>query len=342
MGSPEHSLPWEFDPEAYRQQLSGFEDAGADDLVEHYNEVGKDLGLPGNELLHRQQFVDLVPTDGLVLEIGPFGSPVLSGPSVRYCDVLDTEQLRLRAPHHGVDPKLVPAVDYVMPNCSLDDIPVQFDAILSSHAIEHQPDLVGHLQQVERRLVPGGRYFVLAPDKRFCFDRNLAPSTLAEVLQAHQERRKVHTLRSVIEHRAFITHNDAARHWMERQAPLDEGRQVDGAKVLAAMREYEQAAGGYIDVHAWYFTPDSFRQLLRLLNQLGLTKLRVERLYPTWRGSLEFWAVLSTTPSERGPFDAAAEEPAQAPRVISGDPVDRPATRSSLLGRTLRTLLRGR
>jgi SAM-dependent methyltransferase len=162
-------LPWEFEPEAYRQQLPGFEDAATDDLVEHYNESARRWACPATAAAPAA--VRRWSPPMLALEIGPVRLPVLSGPNVRYCDVLDTEQLRRRAPDHGVDPTSVPAIDYVMKNCSLDDIPVQFDAILSSHAIEHQPDLVGHLQQVERRLAPGGRYFVLAPDKRFCFDR---------------------------------------------------------------------------------------------------------------------------------------------------------------------------
>jgi SAM-dependent methyltransferase len=338
-------LPWEFDPEAYRARLTGFEEAAVDDLVEHYIEVGKAFGLPGNGILHRHEFLQLVPQDTLALEIGPFASPAITGPHMRYCDVLDTAQLRQRAPNHLMDPEGVPHIDYVMQDCSLDGIPVRFDTILSSHAIEHQPDLVAHLQQIERRLTDDGRYFVVVPDKRFCFDRNLAPSTIAEVLQAHRELRKVHTLRSVIEHRAFMTHNDPTRHWLEGEPPIDDGRQVDEARVAAAVREYEEAAGGYIDVHAWYFTPHSFRHLMRLLRELGLTRLHVQRLYATRRGGIEFYAVLGTQACEPGPFDeiTAAEAPASAPpaRATPPDATTAPAARS-LLGRTLQSLLRGR
>ncbi|MBA2962926.1 MULTISPECIES: class I SAM-dependent methyltransferase [Ramlibacter] len=331
------SLPWSFEPQAYRQwneDLDGLED---DELVEHYTNQGKQEGRRPFRLTSRGEFAALIPATALALEIGPFASPVLRGPNVRYCDILDTEQLRRRAPEHGVDLANVPAVDYVMPGASLDAIPDQFDALLSSHAIEHQPDLVRHLQEVERRLRPGGRYFVLAPDHRYCFDRNLAPSTIAEVLQAHLEQRRVHTLRSVIEHRAYNTHNDPARHWTDPTPARLDSRQVDLRRVAAAMREHESAAGGYIDVHAWYFNPDSFGHLLELLRGLGLTRLQVERLYPTCRGSVEFWAVLALDPGPAGPWDAAAARPAAdwAPPAASS-----PATpRAGLLGRTLRTLV---
>jgi SAM-dependent methyltransferase len=316
----EWSLPWEFEPEAYRQQLIGLESADAEDLADHYNEQGKKLGLAGNHLVHRQQFAALVPQDVLALEIGPFGSPVLSGPNVRFCDVLDTEQLRRRAPEHGVDPNQVPAIDYVMKDCSLDDIPERFDAILSSHAIEHQPDLVAHLQQVERRLKDGGRYFVLMPDKRFCFDRTMPESTIAEILQAHAERRTRHTLRSVVEHHAFKTHNDPHAHWRDQASPTAMLPRVELKNLAAALREYEEANGSYIDVHAWYLTPDSFRQIVKLLNELKLIHIQVERLYRTRRNSVEFWAVLTATPSDAGPWAAIVATPEITPALASWQP----------------------
>jgi SAM-dependent methyltransferase len=334
------SLPWEFDPEIYRRHLPGFDAATADDLAEHYHEVGKAHGLPGDGLQDRFAFVRLVPRDAHVLEIGPFGSPVIAGPNVRYCDVLDTEQLRLRAPEHGVNPASVPAMDFVMHDCSLDGIEPQFDVVLSSHAIEHQPDLVAHLQQVERRLRPGGRYLVLVPDKRYSFDSAIPASGIADVLHAHAERRKVHTLRSLIEHHASRTHDDLREHWLQPQPLVPDLRPGDAAAVAAALREYQQAAGGYIDVHAWYFTPDSFRQIVGLLNQLDLTRLRVERLYRTRRERVEFWAVLSLEPSAGGPWDemAAQPEPALADvRHAPGVPALR--RKGGLLGGLLQSVL---
>ncbi|HYF21255.1 MAG TPA: methyltransferase domain-containing protein [Ramlibacter sp.] len=336
------SLPPEFDPGAYREANAYLADLEDNELVAHYNAEGKRLGLRCNALRDRWDFAALVPAEASALEIGPFASPVLDGPNVRYADVLDTQQLRERAPREGMDAARVPDIHFVMHGASLDGIPDRFDVLLSSHCIEHQPDLIGHLQQVERRLNPGGRYFVLVPDKRFCFDRNLAASTVAEVLQAHQERRQVHTLRSVIEHRAFMTHNDASRHWAEAAAAPEDGRGVAAEKVAAAMREYEAAAGGYIDVHAWYFTPDSFRQLLRLLGELDLTRLRVERLYRTRRDRLEFWAVLALDPQPPGPFDPATAGPEAAGAAPSPPPSAGPPARGGLLGRTLQALSRGR
>lgn len=278
----------EFDPRFYRKanpDLAHMNDAA---LHEHYQTFGRQEGRAANTLRTRTDFVEQIPSKASVLEIGPFANPMLRRSEVRYCDVLDQAQLRERARIVGLDPESVPAMHYVLGSSGLDAVPNTFDVVLSSHNIEHQPDLIAHLQQVVRRLRPGGRYFLLVPDKRYCFDRLIAPSTIAEVIEAHHSRRTVHTLRSVIEHRALTTHNLAERHWNEPEPQ----RHVDAALVRLAMDEWKAANGGYVDVHAWYFTPDSFAELVRLLRELSFSPFRVERLYATRRGANEFWAVL--------------------------------------------------
>ncbi len=286
------NLPPEFDPGFYRNRYGELAGMSDDQLVLHYNTHGKYQGLQATAIAERSDFVALIPPTASTLEIGPFAAPVCQGPAVRYSDILDTAALKARAVPHGMDPARVPTIHYPLGDGTLDDIPEQFDAVVTSHVVEHQPDFITHLQQVERRLNGHGKYFVLVPDKRFCFDNRIAPSTIAELLQAHAEKRKVHTLRSVIEHRALVVHSDPARHWAERHRPADADA-VDVFKVREAMDEYAAADGGYIDVHAWYFTPDSFRAIMDNLFDLELTSLRVERLYRTRRDRLEFWAVLT-------------------------------------------------
>ncbi len=87
----------------------------------------------------------------------------------------------------------------------------------------------------------------------------LQPSTVAQLLGAHLENRKVHTLSSVVEHRALTTHNDPARHWAGDHGDPEENR---AARIASAIQEINDANGAYIDVHAWYFTPQSFRQVI--------------------------------------------------------------------------------
>jgi len=279
--------PPTIDPDTYRASdpaLAKLDDAAA---IAHYCAHGRDKGVVASPLALREKLLLFIEDDISLLEIGPFCRPLKRGPKVEYLDVLDADQLRARAAKTGANAAGVPDVIHHVGD--LDLVDRSYDAVLSSHAIEHQPDLVRHLQQVERVLNPGGGYFLVIPDKRFCFDHFLADSTIADVLQAHREQRRTHTLKSVVEHRALTVHNDHRRHWAGDHGNPERDR---AARIKAALGEYEAAAGRYIDVHAWYFVPPSFRSIVTSLRELGLIGLEVAGIYHTPRDRNEFCAIL--------------------------------------------------
>jgi len=279
--------PPTIDPDLYRASdpaLAALDDEAA---IAHYIAHGRDKGVIASPLALRENLVSFIEDDASVLEIGPYNRPLKRGPRVDYLDVLDAEQLRARARDHGLDPDGVP--DVIHHIGELESVDRHYDAVLSRHAIEHQPDLVHHLRQIERILAPGGGYFLIIPDKRYCFDHFIAESTIADVLQAHHERRRSHTLKSVIEHRALTVHNEHKRHWLGEHGNRLRNRT---ARVEAALREYEAANGAYIDVHAWYFTPDAFGSIITTLHELGLIGLELAGLYDPARDRNEFCAIL--------------------------------------------------
>lgn len=51
---------------------------------------------------------------------------------------------------------------------------------------------------------------MVIPDRRFCFDAEIPASTAADVLLAHEEKYVLHTIKSLVNHRAFVTHHDTA------------------------------------------------------------------------------------------------------------------------------------
>src|SRR5205823_10898481 len=110
----------------------------------------------------------------------------------------------------NLDPAGVPEIDFVG---ALSEVKDHFGLVLSCHSVEHHPDLVRHLKDVENVLDSDGVYALVIPDKRYCFDHFLPESNLAEVIAAHHELRTKHTLQKVIEHRSLTTHNFVDRHW---------------------------------------------------------------------------------------------------------------------------------
>lgn len=235
----------------------------------------------------RALFIDSIPKELSLLEIGPFYTPLCKGKNVKYLDILDHAALinRARKLDNEINVEQIPYIDYVSPTGDLSVTREIFDAVFSSHVIEHQLDFIGHLQQINEILKQDGKYYLIIPDKRYCFDHFNPLSTIADIINAHIEKRNKHSLKSVIEHR-IITHNNPVEHWNGQHGVVDDL----SSKIKNAIIEYNTHE--YIDVHAWCFTPESFSQIIDLLNQLGYIDLAITRLHPTPVYGIEFYCVL--------------------------------------------------
>ena len=283
-------LPPEFDSVLYRatyNDLSKLSEKGAE---AHFRTYGTNEGRIGSSIATRAKFLQLLSEADSVLEIGPMAAPVARGAHVRYFDVLPTSELKAKAAAHGMSAENCPDIHYVSETGDLSVIPDTFEAAVSSHAIEHQPDLLAHLRRVARVLLPGGRYFLMIPDKRYCFDHFIPESSIARVIDANVRGKRLHDVGNIIEQFALKTHNDPSRHWHgDHGEPRLKSTPI---AILDALDHYRRHPGKYLDTHAWQFVPESFREIVQLLFDLGMIPLRPERIYPTVFGSNEFYAVL--------------------------------------------------
>lgn len=287
------NLPLAFEASTYRAACPDLHNLSDVDLKQHYQLHGQFERRKSSQVSSTDDFLQIVSRNSrATLEIGPFCRPKVSGALVKYADVIDEFALRARAKAIGYPIIVCPHIDYVVPSGDLSTIQDRFDVVVTSHNIEHQVDLVGHLQQVEELLVEGGYMFLMIPDKRFMFDVPIAASTIADVLEAYYNPVRLHTLKSVVEHLALTTHNDARLHWESFQPGRTQAvSPVSVDRVKAAVQKW-QNTDQYIDVHKWQFTPESFAEIIALLEQLQLTRFKVARIYPTQFGQLEFWIVI--------------------------------------------------
>ena len=244
-----------------------------------------------HKLGRRDALVAAAQSADSALEIGPFHNPSLSGPNVAYFDLQRQPELIARVADYGLPTDRVPHIDFADPKGDLSGIDRRFAAVFSSHCIEHQPSLIRHLDQVSALLEPGGRYYLIAPDKRFCFDHYLPLSTLGGVIEAHLQDRRIHTLANLIDARTLVTHNQKIRHWTADHGDYPTTGHVRNA-ARHAIAEYEAADGAYIDIHAWRFTPGRFSEIITALNALDFIDLMPELVCATRPGQLEFTAVL--------------------------------------------------
>lgn len=290
-------FPSEFDATIYLARNPDLSIMTRNQAAEHYAIFGSKEGRVCNMVSTRSQFLALVPKTAPLLEIGPYTAPAFRQPehNVRYLDAFSTEELRIKAAAVGLDASGVPKIDYVWRGESyINLVRERMDAVFSSHNIEHQPDLIRHLREIGNILNHGGYAFLIIPDRRYCFDHFLPDTTIADVFGSYCAGQTRHNAASIFEHRMLTTHNDAARHWNgdHGAAPLANGATPD---VLAMIRETFKRiedSRGYIDTHAWQFTPSSFRLIVDILCRLQLIPFQMVKTYPTLRNDFEFYVVL--------------------------------------------------
>jgi SAM-dependent methyltransferase len=288
-------LPPEFDIALYLQDEHNrdLRQLSPRDAQHHYDYYGREEGRLCSIVANRQNFLSLVPQDGVMLEIGPGAAPAFPGAAreVTYLDAFAAEQLRSQFP----EAESVPEIDVVWrgePYLKL--FKQRFDAVFAGCSLDHQPCLITHLSDVAGVLKPGARYFVVLPDRRYTVDHYLPDSTFADALDAYAAQRTHHSARALAAQLLFLTHDDGVRHWRDDHGADPRALSPDPRlrEVLGALLRAVRANAAYLDARAWQFTPGSFRRLIETLANYGLSPLRVERLYPTIRPAKEFYAVL--------------------------------------------------
>lgn len=291
------TLPPEFDVNVYLTRNPDLAGMTPEQAVNHYETWGREEGRICNDIDAREKFLALVPREVKLLEIGPYTAPAFCRPhhNVRYLDAFSTEELQAKAAATGMNAANVPDIDYIWrgePYREL--VRDHVAAVFSSHNIEHQPDLIHHLQQLRDILQPTGRLFFAIPDRRYCFDHFLPDSNFADVFGAYYENRRKHTATSIFEHRMMTTHNEAARHWAgdHGMALNNEAVTAETTALIQEVISRIEGTPNYIDTHAWQFTPASFHRLVDFLALSGKVPFKVERIYKTIKNSNEFYAVL--------------------------------------------------
>jgi SAM-dependent methyltransferase len=280
------------DPGYYSRNYDDLHGKTDDELLIHYHNFGEIEGRTASPYSVPTGLLSVIEPGESVLEIGPFASPVATGEGVKYFDIMDKNALIKHAIEIGGSVENIPEIDYVSKNGDLSIVDDEsFHFVVSCHCIEHQPDLIEHLNQVSRILKPGGFYLLLIPDKRYCFDHFFPESNIADVVQAHFERRTSHSLCSLIKRHLLLTHNDTTRHWEGDNGQTPTVR--DPAAMNRVFEEYKMLNGDYIDVHAWQFTPRSFLNLIDQLHSTELITLMPKYVFGTNRYNNTFSAVLS-------------------------------------------------
>jgi 2-polyprenyl-3-methyl-5-hydroxy-6-metoxy-1,4-benzoquinol methylase len=223
----------------------------------------------------QQKLLSFIDAKKPGIEIGPSHAPVCPKSAGYHVEIIDRssqQELRLNYAGHAVDLDAIEPVDHVWRGesyAALTNKPHGYGWVMASHVIEHVPDLVGFLQDCDDILDDDGVLALAVPDKRYCFDRLRPPSSLAAVIDAHEAKRTAHTAGTAAEY--FLNVSELSPAGPTFRHTRDEA--------VLAMRTAREA--GFLDLHAWCFTPSSFRLIVSDLYELGMIKSREAAFYPT-------------------------------------------------------------
>ena len=261
-------------------------------LYNHYLNFGINEGRICNEIESRQDITKFISNDFKCLEIGPFDCPVIKGENVKYFDVLNKEELIERAKSINRTSQInnIPFIHYHNNNANLKIINDKFNLILSCHSIEHQINFIKHLNDVSELLLPNGCYVIICPDKRYCFDHFIKESTIADIFNMNNNDSR-HSLKSIIEHRVLVTHNDTIRHWQYDHGIQRINNHEYDYLLKYAIDEFNNT-NEYIDVHSLQFTPSSFEKIIEILFKNNFINMSIDKLYHTKKNQNEFIAIL--------------------------------------------------
>lgn len=220
------------------------------------------------------------------LEIGPGYAPSFpksQGWNVETLDHATAEGLREKYAGE-TDTSSIEHIDYVTDGRSIDQIIPRrkaYDFIYASHVIEHIPDPIRFFQGCNALLKPEGKLLLVVPDKRRCFDALRSLTSAGDFLNAYYGADRHHTPGNAFDFYANGATMNGGGIWesdwkgrMEFFQPID--------RALELFRSAEKS-GNYVDIHAWRFTPTSFRLILRDLADIGLIELREIVTVPTNR-----------------------------------------------------------
>jgi SAM-dependent methyltransferase len=246
----------------------------------------------------RREFLDeLIRTDELCgLEIGALHRPIIkrdafnSNGSIYYLDYAPTSVLRenyINDPTVDLDD--IVEVDFVCPNGDLEAAvgSKRFDYIVASHVIEHVPNPIKFLKQINMLLHPGGVLLLVIPDKRFTFDIQRPLSTFGDLLGRYFENTELPPVSAVYDHFACAMAVDGHKVWTgqlnaEELLPI-----TDNA---IAWRNAKQAHDEkiYHDVHVNIFTPQSFFDILERIVKNDLVLWEGVAFQDTQPGKIDF------------------------------------------------------
>lgn len=258
----------------------------------------------------RERLFGKVPLRGQGLEIGPLSRPLVmkSLHQVKYVDHCSTEELIEKYPTTNEHISGIYDVDLIWNEKTILEINsgAKVDYIVASHVIEHVPNPVGWLSEVHEALNLYGFLYLIIPDKRFTFDAFRSVTSIQEFREAAKDCRRKPGYRSILDHFINVRKIDTWQAWDNYESINEAEPHHSLADLKHALDEFEK--GKYVDVHASVFTPWSFFEFMKTVQDEFQIDFKLVDFLTTQDHDLEFYVVLQKNQKEKQSWHKIAEE----------------------------------
>ncbi len=207
---------------------------------------------------------------GKGLEIGPLHRPMVRHPGMEidYIDRCTVAELREHYPELNNLPLVEPHI--IGDAQTLEGVPNKsYDFVIAAHVIEHMKNPLGALEAWCRVTRPGGKVYLIVPDKRVIFDK--------------------HRLRTTLEHIILDYREPSAERDFEHYHEY--GMFVHDKKEEEALEEAERLIRTDYSIHFHVFLPTDIINLLRWFSE-NVSKISILEGPTTSPGSDEFHLLL--------------------------------------------------
>lgn len=249
--------------------------------------------------INRQQFTNKIDKNKLTLEIGAYHSPIINPKvhnNIYFLDVFDKNTLIENSKNNPlVNPDTIVDVDYIWSGQKYDELIIdkKFDQVISSHNIEHQPNLIKFFNNISSILKPHGLVYIYIPDKRYCFDYFRGESDIIDILSANIRQDDKPQISTILDFKVKHGHMDKTRYWNNDPGINNTNDLNHLITVYTEVNNiYNNNNYEYIDAHVWTFTPQSFVKNINLIYSMKLIDLNIIFCSDTEQDSLEFYAIL--------------------------------------------------
>ena len=199
-----------------------------------------------------------------VLEIGPLDKPFITNNdyNVFYADINDSETIRkIYSGDSEVNCGNVKEIDFVIRETYEKAVGnMKFQAVFSSHVIEHIPDIISHLIDISRILEDDGYVVLAIPDKRYTYDCFREVTPFRDAFEAYNDTSTALPRLGFDSIFYYSPDNDAVLLWSGERSYQSIVADKEKYKNALSLWRSPNDAGFF---HYWVFTYLSFLAFIR-------------------------------------------------------------------------------